>query len=162
MKILLDSPHRGRNNRRANDIWVEVPFDGILAQLVGRNQPFLMLIFTCQCPHLVGLSSNVKSNQMRRRETNLYGHILRRKSESFLEAGTVWGPIFHFHGQCGLFTMDRKKQKDSSMRTRSSGQVTQIKSNFGMNPGLKKGQVQLRRKTKTLKRKCEDKQMGVN
>ena len=62
MKILLDSPHRGRNNRRANDIWVEVPFDGILAQLVGRNQPFLMLIFTCQCPHLVGLSSNVRKN----------------------------------------------------------------------------------------------------
>ena len=96
---------------------------------------------------------------MRRRETNLYGHILRRKSESFLEAGTVWGPIFHFHGQCGLFTMDRKKQKDISMRTRSSGQVTQIKRNFGVNPGFKKVKSNLDEKKK---RKCEDKRMGVN
>ena len=34
----LDSPHRGRNNRRRNNIRVEVLLDGLLTQLVGGRQ----------------------------------------------------------------------------------------------------------------------------
>ena len=58
MKILLDSPHRGRNNRRPDDIRVEVLLDGVLTQLVGGHQPLPLLLLTCQCSNLVSLKNN--------------------------------------------------------------------------------------------------------
>ena len=57
MNIILDSPHRRRDNRRPDDVRIEVLLDGVLAELVGGHQPLSLLILTCKCSNLVGLAN---------------------------------------------------------------------------------------------------------